>query len=751
MRAGLVCHQHGITGYGNPDEGVMLVGISPGREDVVQGKPFVGQSGRLLQAILEAVGWPRENVYCTNLVCYPCDSPTAAEISMCLPRLLAEINQFKPKLIILFGHIVSAALTGSDRLNRGAVRWHPEFNAYVMTTFHPASLLRGDSKLFNDVVRDLAKIPIVVKWPQDDTYNKVEYTVVDTVDEAQALLNSFSGQLISLDVETDSAEEDKLDVFRDGIVCLAVSNGKHSWVFPNSVAQGLVWPTDINWLFHNGLFDSQSVRQNYGVQLKITEDTMLMSYSLDERAGYHGLKSLSQEYCAAEAYAVDMKRYRKAHVSPPLEELYEYNAKDAAYTHRLFYILYLLQKLDNVRGFYEKLLVPAANTFSVVQRRGVFIDQAKLRELALDWLPKHLAMEDTLVQAAQSYGFQGEINLNSPKQLSHLLYDILRLPGGPSTAKDILETLDHPFVRQLQEFRHLDHMVGTYVLGIKDDIKRDGRVHADVLLHGTVTGRLTYHDPPLQIIPKVYTLGDDYGRLRSIFSASDDEHLILEVDYGRVEIWCAYFESGDQQLYNDLTSGDYHATSASNILKKPLAEVTKKDRFTSKFVTFGIMYGRGAVSLANGELQCSVQEAERYLANWLERYPVYAAWREARRKEAINSGELVSKTGRKRRFGMIRGSDAHRALNQALNFPLQSLGSDITLSSIIELHPLLEALDSHICFSVHDSILIEVSKKHQKEVIETVKEIMTKPRFPGLLGVDIDLAIGSNWGEVVEC
>jgi DNA polymerase-1 len=293
-------------------------------------------------------------------------------------------------------------------------------------------------------------------------------------------------------------------------------------------------------------------------------------------------------------------------------------------------------------------------------------------------------------------------------------------------------------------------MVGTYVLGIKDDIKRDGRVHADVLLHGTVTGRLTYHEPPLQIIPKIYTLGDDYGRVRRIFSASDDDHVIVEADYGRIEIWCAYFESGDPQLLEDLQTGDYHAKSASIILQKPVEQVTKQDRFTSKFVTFGIMYGRGAPSLAQGELQCSVREAERYLANWLARYPIYSTWREAKRREAMQIGELHSKTGRKRRFGMIRGEKAHKALNQALNFPLQSLASDVMLSSLIELHSMLEPYDAHICFSVHDSILFEVRKDNLQVVLDLIKAVMTRPRFPEIGSVDIDLAYGPNWGNMEE-
>jgi len=745
---GIACHPFGITGYGDASKGVMFIGIAPGSEEMRLGQPFVGPSGRLLNAILDAVEWPRTDVFCTNLICWRNDSPSADEIRKCLPRLMQEIELYKPKLIVLFGNIVNAAITGRDKLSRGAVHWAPEYNAYVMSTFHPAAALR-ESSLFNDIVRDLAKIPLIMQWPQDDSFNKVTYEVITSKEQAQQVFDSLAGKEVSLDVETDSAKEEKLDVFADRIVCFAVCDGQNTWVFPDEFVANLRWP-DAKWIFHNGIFDTQSIRQNYGIQLKIHEDTMFMSYSLDERGGYHGLKSLSMEYCAAEAYAEDVRAYHKSRQAPPAAMMYEYNAKDTAYTYRLAQLLRPMQYKEEVRGFYENLILPAANAFSEIQRRGVFIDQRKLRELALEWLPRRLEMEDELVDLAQQYGFVGQINLNSPKQLSKLLYDILRLPGGPSTAAKILEELDHPFVTRLLEFRRLDHMVGTYILGIKDDIKRDGRVHADVMLHATVTGRLAYHEPPLQTIPKPYTMGDDYGRLRSIFAASDDEHVIIEADYGRAEIWCAYFESGDQQLLEDLQSSDYHARSASVILNKPLSEITKADRFTSKFVTFGIMYGRGAASLAEGELQCSLREAETYLANWLKRYPVYAKWREETRKTAIRTGELVSKTGRRRRFGMISGSDAHKALNQALNFPLQSLASDITLSALTELHTVLKPYDTYVCFTVHDSIIFEASKKHLDTVLKIIRDTMTRPRFPGITGIDIDVAVGPNWGEVKE-
>jgi DNA polymerase-1 len=411
----------------------------------------------------------------------------------------------------------------------------------------------------------------------------------------------------------------------------------------------------------------------------------------------------------------------------------------------------LLREDDVVRP-YEEVLLPAVNMFKEVQQRGVFIDTNYLETLAVEWGEKYLADEDELVRLATELGYPGEINLNSPKQLSTLLYQILGLPGGPSTGAKILEQLkdEHPFVRKLMDFRHLDHMYGTYILGIMDDIKADGRVHADVLLHGTVTGRLSYRDPPLQTIPKDYTLGDEFGRIRHIFAAGDDDHVIVEADLSQAEIWSAYGYSRDPQMFADLQSGDYHRQTASTVFNKAPEDVSDLDRYNTKFITFGIMYGREAPSLARGELNCSIPEAQRYLDRWFTRYPIYREWWYGMQQRAIDDGELVSITGRKRRFRLVRGEEAYRTLKQAVNFPIQSSASDAVLTAAVELHQLFKhkpGLDSYVLFLVHDCIMAEVHKAHLEEVLHAIKRTMSRPRFEGFPGIPVDIKVGRTWGE----
>jgi len=490
---GIKCHPHGICGYGNKESRVMLIGIAPGNNEMLQKRPFVGQSGKLLDSVLRAIHWPRENTYATNLVCWKNDSPSPAEIKECFPRVLQEIAEIKPKLIVTLGKLASETFGNGRVLSeiRGVVRWDSNLSCYILATYHPSAVLHGGSFFIHDIVRDLAKIPrIMNELPEDGTnYGDVTYTVARTQQEAQDFLDSFEpGEPVAVDIETSNKATDEIDVFVDELLCLAVSNGVRTSVFPAPCAQGLAWPK-LHYIFHNGMFDTQGLIKYLGVDLPICEDTMLMSYSLDERSGVHKLKTLSREYVGAGFYEEETKKYRAGKFDLlDKNKLYEYNAKDAAYTTRLYNVLKPMQEYDNVRNIYETLLIPVANTFKYIQLRGVRIDQERLKELALEWLPKYLESEDHLAGEANKYGFVGRINPRSPKQLSKFLYNILLLPGGPSVDKESLAALKgmHPFIEELAAFRGLEHLVSHYVMGLQPDIKKDGRVHSSVLIHGTV-------------------------------------------------------------------------------------------------------------------------------------------------------------------------------------------------------------------------------------------------------------------------
>lgn len=163
------------------------------------------------------------------------------------------------------------------------------------------------------------------------------------------------------------------------------------------------------------------------------------------------------------------------------------------------------------------------------------------------------------------------------------------------------------------------------------------------------------------------------------------------------------------------------------------------------------MYGRGASSLAQKTIKCTIKEAEKYLNNWWARYPGFRTWWKKVRDEAVNEGEVVSMFGRKRRFHVIRQETAYHSLNEAVNFPIQSLSTDCSLTSLIELHEQLKPYDSYVLTTVHDSIIFEVNKSYLGTAMHIIQNSMSKPKLPDMPGLPIDFKIGvESWGAAKE-
>src|SRR3989304_8995218 len=155
----MICHNQGIEGFGDTSHGVMIIDIAPGSEEIKSGVPFVGPSGKLLDACLKAASFKREWCYATNLLCWFNNEPTTEQIDQCFPRLSNEILEARPKVIVLLGEIVREYLLGKtvgreDMVIRNSI--------YYIPTHHPAAILRGNNSLVIDIVRDLEKINLVL-------------------------------------------------------------------------------------------------------------------------------------------------------------------------------------------------------------------------------------------------------------------------------------------------------------------------------------------------------------------------------------------------------------------------------------------------------------------------------------------------------------------------------------------------------------------------------------------------------------
>jgi len=164
------------------------------------------------------------------------------------------------------------------------------------------------------------------------------------------------------------------------------------------------------------------------------------------------------------------------------------------------------------------------------------------------------------------------------------------------------------------------------------------------------------------------------------------------------------------------------------------------------------MYGRGAPSLVANELAgYSIGEAQTFIDNWKARYHVYTKWAEQIKSTVKTKGEIVSLIGRKRRFRLLI-DNIYEILNQAVNFPIQSLASDMVLLSMVELYERLKQYESYILFAVHDALVFEVKEEYLDQCVALIHEVMERPGkfLPNVPGIPVEIKVGKNWGKTKE-
>jgi uracil-DNA glycosylase family 4 len=359
-----------------------------------------------------------------------------------------------------------------------------------------------------------------------------------------------------------------------------------------------------------------------------------------------------------------------------------------------------------------------------------------------------------------------DLNPRSPKQLHHLCFDVLgmrELDGRRSVDKDFLEYNKHTdFGKLMLALREKDHLLRAYVYGIVDDVWSDGRIHPDFLLFGAVNGRLSIHNPPCQTLPKWGVADPTLAKMtRKLFRAKRG-FVIVDADYKNLELFTAAHLTNDEVLYAALTEippgfdkADFHRATAATIFRKPLHEVTGHDRFNSKFVTFGIGYGRQAWSLAQGELfgitGGDERQAQEYIDLLWAKYRKWKAGYDEWQRLALEEGEIrIKETGRVRRWRLITPSTVNAIRNQAVNFPPASLASDINLSAMIRLQNILPKKDlGYPLFPVHDSLVFEIREDRLEEALVIIEREMTSPPFETFVKLEIEIDVGYNLGEVV--
>lgn len=159
-----------VVGRGNVKAPIMFIGEGPGEQEDVQGQPFVGAAGQLLDTLLEALAFKTEDYYIANVVkCRPPHNriPNDDEAEQCLPYLRNQVALIRPSIIVCLGSTAARYVISKDiKITKIRGQWHEQKGVWIMPTFHPAALLRDSSKkvlLFKDIK--------AVKLKKDELYN----------------------------------------------------------------------------------------------------------------------------------------------------------------------------------------------------------------------------------------------------------------------------------------------------------------------------------------------------------------------------------------------------------------------------------------------------------------------------------------------------------------------------------------------------------------------------------------------------
>ena len=778
-----------VGAVGPKDADLCIVGEAPGAQELANGVPFIGPSGRLLKTCLRRAGLEADYpVFITNsLSCRPTAKPTErgfkTALGCCRNRVLEEVFGIRRKVVLATGASALKTLTGDLNATITAARGRAivrDDGAIIVPTLHTAAILRKPQE-FRKLSADFGYAVHLLRGGALKSAGETVHSVLLTEDQVRRFArlvrtlppHPLTGRItLVADIETSGYSPRY-----DEILCVGVGWKKNRiMVIPGTLwqfLQEILEDLDICWVWQNGKFDS-SFFQERGVYSRVDEDTMLMHYALDETRGTHDLEQLASDNLGMPNYKLEMRhRYLKkksdSFALVPANALYRYNAVDVDATLQVFDILAAkLQRDPALERVYRQTLLPASEFLQRVERRGFYVDQDTLNRLDTE-LGSELAtakgglqkfVTDTglwdpgaYVRATDHKKEPTFFNPGSPEQVTWILYHRLRLKSTKNLPEDsraeTLKTLPQvPFVTELLKFRGVEKQYDTYIKGTRRAIQPDGRVHSTYLIHGTVTGRLSSRNPNMQNIPRE-------GSIKLVFAAppvgSDGRpRVLIEVDYNQAELRVLAAFSRDPFLVQCYVEGrKLHDEMARYLYGYPY---TKFQYIRTKAVNFGIPYGRTAPSIAL-EHNIPVPEAQRMIDDWFKRAPGAFKYIQSCRLAPVQGKALVTPFGRKRRFGLVTPETLHDLQNEASNFPISSTASDLTLHSGMRSDPNLEAMDVRIVNLVHDSIVLEAP--YDRSVVEAAIDYMsdTMTQVPrefigGLVPFAADAKVGFAWGAM---
>ena len=790
-----------------PDTNTLaFIGEAPAKNEVRMGEPFVGPSGRLLNAVLDHYGTRRTDVLLTNAASchYPddtSDEDKALAIACCRPRLNDDLRQAAVGTAVLMGNSAVQAVLPHEEARKGVMKLRagppkrrtvPDVGEMdIVPTFHPAACMRNQAQ-FPLMLDDVGKA-IAEKKP--DLWYEPSIIVIEDAGEARQVLqrihetNSGGPGVV---VDTESGRDKDTSFGRDDgpygrVLCVGIGPmdpeyGDTVYVFTDDAIRSPFEPArsnvetlrnllnDVGLIAQNGKYDigvlMNYLEQDYPFPLRF--DTMLASYCMNENGGIHGLKYMGQEILHTPDWDSVIKPFitkKEGYGAIPKDMLHKYNAFDVHVTRLLYgYFLPFLEQRELTR-LNNFLTQDVSYMLTQVEARGLGFDMEKSKELEAEYEEEQSRIDETL-----------PLNPRSPKQIQEYfehakLYNPrdpeceptdISLPNtGEDTLKFLLERHgeggSHPSlridsavestVRGILASRKVSKLKGTYVTGIQSKVTGRGTVHPSFLIHGTNTGRLSSRNPNAQNIPRS-------GEIKKQFIPAHPGWKMVQLDFSQAELRVLTWLSQEpylQSLFNDPSKDvfvELCRSMFSNFDTLP-PDDAKEIRTLIKTFAYGISYGRTPEGIAaDPAFNMSVETATQHYNAFRERIPNVFKFMQEKVIDEIHAGhDLVNPFGRHKRFWLLTDMNKDAVEREAMSFFPQSTASDICLTAAVRAN----RQGIYIVNLVHDAIIFEAPADEAHEQAAFVDKLMVQAAHDVVgdyVAFRTDYDVGNNWYDV---
>ena len=554
---------------------------------------------------------------------------------------------------------------------------------------------------------------------------KLDYKIVSNPDELELQKD------ISIFVETDK------DNYHDAIIIgISIYDGTNLYYLDNA--------NDLSFLKGHNI-SSYDIKKNIvlGLDYKYDFDTMIAAYILNYNLK-DDISYLASEFsCYITPYA-ELKKDKTLTV----EKIAEESVKKAKFIFDTKEDLVNKLKEEDQFKLFNDIEMKLAHVLASMEIEGIRVDSKVLDKIGEK-------LENRLEELTNEiYSMAGEeFNIQSPKQLGDILFVKMGIPypkknpSSFSTSREILDKIAplNPIVEKIIDYRTLAKLYNTYIIGIKAQIKSDGKLHTIYTQTLTRTGRLSSIEPNLQNIPIRY----EEGKLIRKAFVPEENSVFISSDYSQIELRVFAHLSNEKNMIDAFNKGlDIHTKTAMDIFHKSESEVTKNDRRCAKAVNFGILYGISTFGLA-ADIGINLKEAKEFMEEYLTAYPGIRDYQQRLIDEAYKNGYVTTIMNRKRKIEELNNTNyiiRSQGERIAQNTPIQGSASDILKKAMIDIYEEFnkEGLKSKMLLQIHDELVFNVvdgEKTKVKNIIKDKMENVYKLSVP----LVVDIEEGTNW------